>query len=69
MGTAGNTLTLEGNAPVTIKVPFARADYVVAHMEESALEQGKVKFRIKDRTVAKSSGGLVAWDVPRDFKP
>ena len=45
---------------------FARADYVVAQMEEPP---GTLKIRVKDETVARSSGSLVAWDVPRDYGP
>ena len=45
---------------------FGRADYVVAQMEEPP---GTLKIRVKDETVARSSGSLVAWDVPRDYGP
>jgi hypothetical protein len=70
VGTAGDTLIIEGKAPVSVEVPFARADFVVAQMEESPGDLSPtLKIRVKDRTVAKSSGGLVSWDVPRDFKP
>ena len=66
VGTAGDTLIIEGKAPVSVEVPFARADYVVAQIEESP---GTLKIRVKDETVARSSGSLVAWDVPRDYRP
>ena len=66
VGISGDTLTIEAKAPVSVEVPFARADYVVAQMEDPP---GTLKIRVKDETVARSSGSLVAWDVPRDYRP
>jgi len=65
-GEVGSTFTIEGEAPAKVEVPFTRADYVAAVMEESP---GAMKIRVKDRTAQESSGAVVMWKVPRNYQP
>jgi hypothetical protein len=64
VGTVANTYTIEGKAPVTVKVPFRRADYVVADLEQ-AEPSGTVEIRDdKGRTVQEGSNTLLMWKAP-----
>ena len=63
---AGTTFTFEGEAPATVGVPFTRADYVAAVMEEPP--EG-LQIQVKGRTVQESSGTVVMWKVPRGYQP
>jgi hypothetical protein len=65
-GTLDNLVTIEGQAPVTVEVPFSVADHVVVDMEHHT---GTVEIRIKGKTVEESSSGLVMWKAPRDYQP
>lgn len=65
-GRAASIFTIEGEAPAKVEVPFIRADYVAAVMEESP--EG-LKIRVKDRTVQESSGSVVMWKAPRNYQP
>jgi hypothetical protein len=63
VGTLANTYTIEGRAPVTVKVPYRRADYVVADIEQSS---GTVEIRDdKGQTVQEGSNTLLMWKAPR----
>jgi len=69
--------TIEGRAPVSVEVPYGRADYVSAEMERSSgtvaicLKHERVKKNFKIAvtctTVEKSSDPdpLVMWKAPR----
>jgi hypothetical protein len=67
--TGSNTFAIEGRAPVTVKVPFARADHVVADLGR---ESGVVKIRVECKRVAKQeaseAGAALMWKVPRDWQ-
>jgi hypothetical protein len=67
VGTAENTYTIEGRAPVTVKVPYRRADYVVADIEQSS---GTVEIRDDEgQTVREDSNTLLMWKAPRKAPP
>jgi hypothetical protein len=69
--------TIEGRAPVTLEVPYGRADYVSAVMERSSgtveicVKRERVRENPKSddacKTVVKSSesDALVMWKAPR----
>jgi hypothetical protein len=68
--------TIEGRAPVSVEVPYGRADYVTAHMQRSSgtveicLKRERVKnFKIvvTCKTVEKTSrnDALLMWKAPR----
>src|SRR5829696_4802411 len=63
---AGTTFTFEREAPATVGVPFTRADYVAAVMEEPP--EG-LQIQVKGRAVQESSGTVVMWKVPRGYQP
>ena len=67
VGTLANTYTIEGRAPVTVKVPYRPADYVVADIEQSS---GTVEIIRNDKghkgqTVQEGSNTLLMWKAPR----
>jgi hypothetical protein len=68
VGTLANTYTIEGRAPVTVKVPYRRADYVVADIEQSS---GTVEIIRDDtgQTVQEGSNTLLMWKAPRKASP
>jgi hypothetical protein len=67
VGTVANTYTIEGRAPVTVKVPYRRADYVVADIEQSS---GTVEIRDnKGQTVQEGSNTLLMWKASRKAPP
>ena len=73
--TGSNTFAIEARAPVTLKVPFRRADHVVADIEHAKpSEAGTVAIRAECKTVAKSPAGASAartslmWKVPREWR-
>jgi hypothetical protein len=47
-------------------VPFSVADHVVVDMDDYT---GTVQIQVKDKTVEKSSGGVVMWKAPRNYQP
>ncbi len=65
---AHGTFAIEGRAPVTVEVPFGRADHVVADIER---ESGMVEIRVACKPVAKqeASGAVLMWKVPRGWDP
>ena len=65
-GTERTTFTFEGEAPATVEVPFTRADYVAAVMEEPP--EG-LQIQVKGETAQESSGTVVMWKVPRGYQP
>ena len=66
------THAIEGRAPVTVEVPYGRADYVAATMERSS---GTVEICLKRnntcKTVEKSSANnsSLMWKAPRAELP
>jgi hypothetical protein len=65
-GTLDHLITIEGEAPAKVEVPFSVADHVVADMDDYT---GTVEIQVKDKTVDKNSGGVVMWKAPRDYQP
>jgi hypothetical protein len=59
-GTERYTYVVEGNAPATIEIPFARSDFIMAALEELP---GAVQIKVVDKGTA-----AAMWRVPRNFE-
>jgi hypothetical protein len=75
--TSDHTHTIEASVPAKVKVNFARADHVVADIEQAKpSEAGTVEIRAECTTVAKSPASEAAsgartsllWKVPREWQ-
>jgi hypothetical protein len=75
--TGSNTFAIDGRAPVTVEVPFTRADHVLADIElAKPSEAGTVEIRAECKTVAKIPASEASseartslmWKVPRDWQ-
>ncbi len=80
VGTVANMHTIEGNGPATVEVPYRRADYVVADIEQDSgtveicayLVVGRKpsgEVRAECTTVEEGTGTLLMWKVPRQVPP
>jgi hypothetical protein len=68
VGTAFNLYTLEGSAPLSVEVPYRRADDVSADIRLDEKATGAVEIRVGCRTVAEGAGHVLMWKVPRAWK-
>jgi len=68
VGTPFNMYTVEGNAPLTVQVPYRRADSVTADIRMGEGATGAVEIRLGCRTVAEGAGHVIMWKVPRAWK-
>jgi hypothetical protein len=72
VGTPFNEYTVHGRVsqgePITIDVPYRRADYVSAYVRWSDGASGVTKIRVDCRTVAERTAHVVMWKVPRSWE-
>src|SRR4051794_40652441 len=68
VGTPFNEYTVEGRPPLTIEVPYRRADYVSAYVRWADGSSGTTKIQVDCRTVAERTAHVVMWKVPRSWE-
>jgi hypothetical protein len=72
VGTPFNAYTVHGTvsqgSPITIEVPYRRADYVSAYVRWADGASGTTKIRVACRTVAERTAHVVMWKVPRNWE-
>jgi hypothetical protein len=71
VGTPSNEYTIHGKVsqgdPITIDVPYRRADWVSANMRWADGASGTTKIRVGCHTVAKRTAHVVMWKVPKSW--
>ena len=68
VGTPFNMYAVEGRGPLTVEVPYRRADHVAADIRIDDGASGAVEIRVECRTVAAGARHVLMWKVPRAWK-
>jgi hypothetical protein len=72
VGTTFNEYTIKGRvsqgSPITIEVPYRRADYVSAYARWADGSEGTTKIVVGCKTVAERTTHVVMWKVPRSWE-
>jgi len=68
VGAGWGEYAVKGTAPLSIEVPYRRADSVSVYVHPDGGSAVTARIRVGCRTVDKGKGHVLIWKVPRSWK-